>query len=55
MGEKKGQTEPVKDDPPAYQLEPDGLPDLSTRLKGLKFDSAKTDVSVVYVYSCNMC
>jgi hypothetical protein len=41
--------QPPEDKPPPYdqQIQPDELPDLSARLKGLKFDPNGTNVSVL--------
>jgi len=35
--------------PPQYQVQPDDLPDLSSRLNGLKLERDRTRVSVFFV------
>jgi hypothetical protein len=43
MTKKESSQDPV-DPPPAYQFNPDDLPDLASRLKGLKLDSSIENV-----------
>jgi hypothetical protein len=44
MEKKAVSPDPDVDQPPAYQLEPDGLPDLTERLRGLKLDPGTKNV-----------